>query len=80
MRDLVMLASTIDPDLPEYERRIKLCELLLTELGTLKGRDLAPYLSDFSFDMVMPGTVICLKFPVEAHVFDPLFCNIESDK
>ena len=80
MKDLVMMASMIDKNLSEHERRVRLCELLLEELGTLKGRDLEPYLSEFVFDMVVPGTVIRLKFPVEAHVFNPLFSNIKFNK
>lgn len=80
MRNLAMLAETIDQTLPEYERRVRLCDLLLKELGTLKGRDLEPYLSEFVFDMVVPGTVICLKFPTESHVFNPFFGDVKFNE
>ncbi|MDO4327011.1 MAG: hypothetical protein Q4E24_13425 [bacterium] len=70
MRDLIELANSIDRDLAPKKRREVFCDLLLEELKTLKGRDLAPYLSEFVFDMVVPGTRVVLKFPVRAHVVD----------
>ncbi|WP_313583968.1 hypothetical protein [Lacrimispora sp.] len=72
MRDLVELATSVDPNLPLGKWREEVCDLLLQELQTLKGKDLAPYLSEFAFDMREPGTRIILKFPIEAHVFDSL--------
>lgn len=40
MTDLVTLAKSIDPNLPEKARRVKFCDLFLEELKTLRGRDL----------------------------------------
>lgn len=70
MRDLIELTNLIDRNLPPRERRAALCDLLLRELQTLKGRDLEPYLAGFVFDTVEPGTKIVLKFPIGTHVFD----------
>lgn len=79
MKDLIELANSINPDLPSMKRREEICNLILHELQTLKGRDLAPYLSEFVFDMVEPGTRIVLKFPIGAHIFDPLVGEFKSD-
>ena len=70
MRDLIEMANTIDKSLSDRERREKFCDLLLEEFRTLKGKDLAPYLSEFVFDMVQPGTRITLKFPIGTHVIN----------
>lgn len=70
MRDIVELANSVDRNLPEMKRREKFCDLLLEEARSLKGRDLAYYLSEFVFDFVVPGVRLTLKFPVSTHIFD----------
>lgn len=70
MRDLVEIANSISTDLLPEKRREEFCNIFLQELQTLKGKDLAPYLSEFVFDMIEPGTRVVLKFPIGAHVFD----------
>lgn len=70
MKDLIQQAAKIDRSLSPKKRREELCDLLLTELQTLKGKDLAPYLSEFAFDIIQPGTRVVLKFPIGAPIFD----------
>lgn len=77
MRDLVELVNSVDKNLPSNIRRDKICELLLQELQTLKGSDLSPYLSEFVFDMVQPGTRIVLKFPIGTHITDAQVSNFK---
>jgi hypothetical protein len=79
MRDLIELSQSIDKSLTARERRERICDLLIGELQTLKGRDLAPYLSEFVFEMVEPGTKIVLKFPLGAHIFDTEGSDIKSN-
>lgn len=69
MRDLIELAHSINKDLSPRQRRTELCDLLLEELKTLTGADLEPYLSEFVFDTIMPGTKIVLRFPIGSHIF-----------
>ena len=71
MTDLVTLAKSIDPNLPEEARRVKFCDLFLEELKTLRGRDLEKCLEECVFDLMMPGTRMVLRFPVGSHVFNP---------
>lgn len=42
-----------------------ICDALLEDLRSIKGRDLAPYLLECVFDTIEPGTRIVLKFPIE---------------
>lgn len=70
MRDLTELADSIDGRLSHQNRKIALCKLLLEELKTLEGKDLAPYLSDFIYDMVKHETKIVLRFPDDAPIFE----------
>lgn len=79
MRDIVELANSVNMNLSEMERREKFCDLLLEEAKTLKGRDLAFYLSEFVFDFVNPGVRLTLKFPVRTHIFDPTGGKGETD-
>lgn len=79
MKSLIELANSIDRELPEMKQREKFCDSLLQELQTLKGRDLAPYLSKCYFDRLQPGEVLILKFPVGAHVFDSRISDFKSD-
>lgn len=69
MRDLIELAHSTNKDLSPRQRRTELCDLLLEELKTLIGADLEPYLSEFVFDTIAPGTKIVLRFPIGAHIF-----------
>lgn len=71
MRDIIELANSVDRNLPEMKRREKFCDLLLEEAKTLKGRDLAYYLSECVIDLVVPGVRLTLKFPTGTHIFDP---------
>ena len=80
MRDLIELANSVSRELPEKKQKEEFCDLFLKELGTLKGMDLAPYLSEFVFDMIEPGTRIVLKFPIGAHVFDSISSEFESNR
>lgn len=80
MRDIVELANSVDRNLPEMQRREKFCDLLLEEAKTLKGRDLAHYLSEFVFDLVVPGVRLTLKFPVSTHIFDSPGGKGETDR
>lgn len=79
MRDYVELASSIDPDLPEMRKKAIVCDALLEDLKNLKGRDLAPYLSECTFDVADPGTRFVLKFPVGTHIIDPLIGQAKSN-
>ena len=63
MRDYVELANSLDPNLPNMKQREIVCDALLEDLKNLKGKDLAPYLSECVFDVVEPGTKFVLKFP-----------------
>ncbi len=71
VRDYVELANSLDPDLPNMKQREIVCDALLEDLKNLKGKDLAPYLSECVFDMVEPGTRFVLKFPVGTHIINP---------
>ena len=46
VRDYVELANSLDPDLPNMKQREIVCDALLEDLKNLKGKDLAPYLSE----------------------------------
>ncbi len=79
MKDLVELANSINHELPEKEQKEKFFDLLLQEFQKLKGRDVAPYLSECYFDMVHPGEVLIFRFPMGAHIFDSYGSDIEDD-
>lgn len=79
MIDLVELASSIDPELPEQKQKEEFCGLLLKKLKILKGRDLAPYLSECFLDKLQKVEVLILRFPMETHVFDSCISNIKGD-
>lgn len=70
MKDLFALANSVSTDLPESIRREKICDLILQELRTLTGAELRNYLTDFSFDMILPGTRLEIKFPMGTPIFD----------
>ena len=80
LKDLVELANSINRGLPEKEQREKFCDLLLQEFQKLKGRDLAPYLSECYLNLLQPGEVLTLRFPIGAHIFDSTGCNIEANR
>lgn len=83
MRDLYEMALQVETDYGELPKRKKkeiLCDLLLEELKSLKGRELAPYLSELVFDMVEPGTRIVLKFPVGSYIFDTMQSKFKDDR
>ena len=70
----------IDRNLPEDEQRKQLCDILLEELANLKGYELTDYLQFFGIDFIIPGIVINLKFPIQAHIFDSRLADIEFDR
>lgn len=78
MRDFVKLASTIN-DLPEAKQREIICDVLLEDLQTLKGRDLAPYLLECAFDVVGPGMRFVLKFPMGLHIPDSRISQVKNN-
>lgn len=80
MRDLIELVNLIDQQLSEDERREKFCDLFLKELQTLKGRELAPYLSECVYDTSEPGIRIVLSFPIGAQVFNPSVSEFKCDR
>lgn len=45
-RDLIELLNSVSTDLPDEKRHEKICNLILEEFQTLKGKDLVPYLSE----------------------------------
>lgn len=79
MKDILKIAASIDRNLPDSVIRERFCDLLLEEFKTLNGADLVPYLVDFSFDLVSPGTRIILKFPFGCHIFDSDIFERECD-
>ena len=72
MRDFVELASSIDQSLPIMKQKEIMCDALLEDLSSIKGRDLVPYLLECVFDTIEPGTRIVLKFPLRTHIMDSL--------
>lgn len=79
MIDLVELASSINPELPEKKQKEEFCDLLLEKLRILKGMDLAPYLSECFFDKLRQVQVLTISFPMGTHVFDSGVSNIKGD-
>ncbi len=80
LNKLLKAWDLIDHNLPENEQREQLCNILLEELANLKGYELTDYLEFFGLDFIIPGIVINLKFPIQAHVFDPRLADIEFDR
>ncbi len=78
MQDFAKLANAVI-GLPEMKQREIICNALLEDLQTLKGRDLAPYLLDCTFDMVEPGTRFVLKFPMGTHIPNPFISQVKND-
>lgn len=78
MQDFVKLAHTID-GMPAMKQREIVCDALLKDLQTLKGRDLAPYLLECTFDVVEPGTRFVLKFPMGSHIPDSFIGQVKKD-
>lgn len=74
------IGDLIDKDLPEDQQRVQLCRILLEELSNLTPNDLADYLEFYGIDFIVPGVVIKLKFPIDAHIFNPDCADVESDR
>lgn len=79
------IQKLIDQNLPEDQQRVQLCKILLEELKNLSPSDLADYLEFYGIDFIIPGVVIKLKFPVNAHIFNPdcadvnrMVCELEN--
>ncbi|HBI61694.1 MAG TPA: hypothetical protein DDY31_10880 [Lachnospiraceae bacterium] len=70
----------IDRTLPEYEQRCQICGIILEEFSHMNPEDLEYYLECFGLDLVVPGLVIKLKFPIEALVFKPDFRDVEFNR
>lgn len=80
MLDFSEMSNKVDKNLPEGERFIKLCDILLEEFAKMKGKDLAPYLTEFVLDLgLLPCQRITIRFPFAANVFNPNFCDMETD-
>lgn len=79
MRDFVEFANSIDTKLPVTQQREIVCDALLEDLQNLKGRDLAPYLLECTFDVVEPGARFVLKFPMGTHISDPLISQVKNN-
>lgn len=80
MKDFVEISKEVDRSLSEQQQKEQLCDLLLREFAKMKGRDLAPYLVDYSIDLsTQPAQRLLIRFPFAANVFNPQFCDIESD-
>lgn len=75
MINLRKILSQLTPECPMP--RDKICEWLRDEMKNRSGIELGHYLNDFVYDMVNPGFVLTLKFPLPANFFDPLFCDVE---
>lgn len=81
MKDFVELSREVDRSLSEQRQKEQICDLLLREFAKMEGRDLAPYLVDFSIDLrTQPAQRLLIRFPFAANVFNPNFCDIESDR
>lgn len=81
MKTLWELSQMVDRTLPEWKQRNMLCDLLLQEFAKMKGRDLAPYLTEFCLDIsVQPAWVLQIRFPLLADVFKPNLCDMEDDR
>lgn len=78
MKDFVEIANMVDHSLPENEQKVMLCDLLLQELTKIQGKDLVPYLVDFSIDLRQPAQRLLIRFPMDSHVFNPCVCEIEA--
>lgn len=70
----------VDRTLPEYEQRCQICGIILEEFSHMNPEDLEYYLECFGLDLVVPGLVIKLKFPIEALVFKPDFRDVELNR
>lgn len=79
MRDLVGLAGLINSNLSEQEQKEAFCDLLLQDMRTMKGTDLAPYLSECFFDKPHEVEILVFRFPMDAHVFNPSIGDLKSD-
>ncbi len=80
MKDFLELSMEVDHSLPEQHQKEQLCNLLLREFAKMEGRDLAPYLVDYSIDLrAQPAQRLLIRFPFAANVFNPQFCDIEGD-
>ena len=67
----------LDKNLPEDQQRVQLCKIILEELSNLTPADLSGYLEFYGIDFIVPGIVVRLKFPVQAHIFNPGCADVE---
>lgn len=74
------ITDYVDRTLPEYEQRCQICSIILEEFSHMNPMDLEYYLECFGLDLVVPGLVIKLKFPIEALVFKPDFRDVELNQ
>lgn len=80
MKNFWELSEMVNRTLPEWKQRNMLCDLLFQEFAKMKGRDLAPYLTEFGLDMKeQPAWVLQIRFPILADVFNPNLCDAEDD-
>lgn len=80
MKDFIEISKEVDRSLPENRQREQLCDMLLKEISKMSGADLAPYLVDYSIDLRdQPAQRLVIRFPFNAYVFNPQFCDIEGD-
>lgn len=69
--------ALLDKNLPEDQQRVQLCKIILEELSKLTPADLSDYLEFYGIDFIVPGIVVKLKFPVQAHIFNPDCADVE---
>ena len=70
---------SIDHNLPEVEQKELACEIILKTLRNMKGKELAPYLSEFTYGHAEKTVEVVLRFPVRTHVVDSLVGNREGN-
>lgn len=80
MIDPVKIFSNINDNSDKMKTKESFCELLIEELTKIKGKDLAPYLSDVVLDKKSQTTKVILAFPIISHVFDSFVGEREPDR
>ena len=73
-----MLASNKEKS--EEELRIRLCQFILNELENLTAVDLSGYLKFYGINFSSCSVDIDLSSPIQAHIFNPLWADVEGNK
>lgn len=75
MFNVINLLEQLKPE--DKMRNVRICEWLRDEMQNRSGIELSHYLNDFVYDVVNPGFVLTLKFPLPADFFDSFFGDVE---